>query len=264
MAIILKKDTFLQNKKAEFDYIVANKRQEVNEILKSQNSFKTVIKILISKWKNFIIFPILIPFTVHNYSYLMLTLFLLLVTVVLTIGYSKRPKEERARQLQVEIVDMAFSFAPWKKGLAGEQIVAKELSGLPDTYYVFNDVTVRLNKKLAQIDHIVVGPTGVFAIETKTMGGNLRPHPNGWLQGRTLIRSPQQQSIEGAQILSRLINHRVQAVVALTNPKARWLGGFDPICPVLYSGYLRGYILEKSTTVPDPTELVEKIQGFLH
>lgn len=49
---------------------------------------------------------------------------------------------------------------------------------LPDTYYILNEVRIRLKKsvrwkkyceyvKCAQIDHVVVGDTGIFLIETK-------------------------------------------------------------------------------------------------
>jgi hypothetical protein len=55
----------------------------------------------------------------------------------------------------------------WRKGAVGEYEVGAELERLSDNYFVFNDVdTGRGN-----IDHIVVGPTGFFAIETKDWKG---------------------------------------------------------------------------------------------
>jgi hypothetical protein len=63
-------------------------------------------------------------------------------------------------------------------GSKGEEAVIKALSSLSDEYYVLNDVILQFqpalfwNKtgkhiKTCQIDHIVVGPTGIFVLETK-------------------------------------------------------------------------------------------------
>lgn len=67
-------------------------------------------------------------------------------------------------------------------GSIGEEAVIQALSKLPDTYYVLNDISIEFSKAVhwskynewvrsAQIDHVVVGPTGIFLIETD----NLRP-----------------------------------------------------------------------------------------
>lgn len=53
-----------------------------------------------------------------------------------------------------------------RKGAAGEEAVAKELDKLPDGWFVVNDVRVGES----QIDHIVLGPKGIFCIETKHSG----------------------------------------------------------------------------------------------
>jgi len=78
-------------------------------------------------------------------------------------------------------------------GATGEEIVIKELSKLPDTYYIFNEYKMRLGKSVysknthdyvrsCRIDHLVVGPTGIFIIETKNWSAerlrttNFLPH----------------------------------------------------------------------------------------
>ena len=64
------------------------------------------------------------------------------------------------------------------QGAFGEQQALEELRRLPDTYYVINNVRLRFSKPIynrrsrqriytVQADHIVVGSTGVFVIETK-------------------------------------------------------------------------------------------------
>ncbi|MDI3539637.1 MAG: hypothetical protein PWQ52_760 [Methanolobus sp.] len=67
------------------------------------------------------------------------------------------------------------------KGALGELAVIENLCQLPDNYYLFNDLNLELNDyikfngsplKSAQIDHLVVGPTGIFVIETKNWSKN--------------------------------------------------------------------------------------------
>lgn len=53
------------------------------------------------------------------------------------------------------------------KGARGEEKVAAELALLPDSYHVFNDFPA----DGVPVDHVVVGPVGVFAVETKFWSG---------------------------------------------------------------------------------------------
>ena len=61
----------------------------------------------------------------------------------------------------------------YKKGIKGEQNTLKALSELPDNYTVFSDVNVTFEGKSSQLDHVVVGPNGVFVIETKNWNGEI-------------------------------------------------------------------------------------------
>ena len=58
---------------------------------------------------------------------------------------------------------------PYRKGLTGERQVGGLLAGLGADYHVVHD----LDTGHGNIDHVVVGPTGVFAIETKNLAGRL-------------------------------------------------------------------------------------------
>jgi hypothetical protein len=54
-------------------------------------------------------------------------------------------------------------------GYLGERAVAEELEPLlREGYHVFHDVPVEGSKENFNLDHVVVGSTGLFAIETKT------------------------------------------------------------------------------------------------
>lgn len=54
-----------------------------------------------------------------------------------------------------------------ERGLIGESQVARILTRLPDTFYVINDLTT----PFGNLDHVVVGPTGVFIIDAKNWRG---------------------------------------------------------------------------------------------
>ena len=53
----------------------------------------------------------------------------------------------------------------WGKGILGEEMVVETLTPLDNSYVLINDVLLPEGK--GNIDHILVGPTGIFVIETK-------------------------------------------------------------------------------------------------
>jgi len=59
-------------------------------------------------------------------------------------------------------------FPHWR-GRKGEMSVAAELNRLPHGYRVLNGI----ESAKGNVDHVVIGPTGVFAIETKNVSGTL-------------------------------------------------------------------------------------------
>lgn len=60
----------------------------------------------------------------------------------------------------------------WRQGAEGEQLTARILSRLPDGYVVLHDVPMPRSR--GNIDHIVIGPTGAFTVETKAYKGGIR------------------------------------------------------------------------------------------
>lgn len=53
----------------------------------------------------------------------------------------------------------------WAAGAAGERATGRVLEGLPDVYEVRHDL--KMPGSRANIDHLVIGPSGAFTIETK-------------------------------------------------------------------------------------------------
>ena len=98
---------------------------------------------------------------------------LLLLIVTTTILQKKIDKliEKRLRDARA-----------WRRGAEGEHVVAELLeSDLPDEYVVFNDV--RFPGRMSNIDHVVIGPSGIFTINTKNWRGIVK-----WAEdGKTLM-----------------------------------------------------------------------------
>ncbi len=74
------------------------------------------------------------------------------------------------------------------KGARGEEMAAGELSHLPAEWTVFNGVVLPCGK---DVDHIAVGPQGVFVVETKHWRGDVAIE-NGQViaNGRVIQKSP--------------------------------------------------------------------------
>jgi accessory gene regulator protein AgrB len=69
-------------------------------------------------------------------------------------------------------LDAKFKYSlNYRKGALGEALVSDVLDALPDGYYVFHDSTHASFG--GNIDHLVVGPQGVFNIDTKNWTGTV-------------------------------------------------------------------------------------------
>jgi hypothetical protein len=66
----------------------------------------------------------------------------------------------------------------WRKGVVGEAIVGATLAELPDDFVVVNDISTRHGN----IDHVVIGPTGVYLIDAKNWRGTVRSNGDGELE----------------------------------------------------------------------------------
>ena len=123
-----------------------------------------------------------------------------------------------------------FGFSPihrddlsWHTGAVGERIVADTLSRLPTGWHVFHSIPV--GTKEADVDHVVVGPGGVFTINTKH-----HPGKNVWIRDRALWVAGQSSHYisnaeSEAKSLTRALRARlpwipdVQPLVVIVNAK---------------------------------------------
>lgn len=59
----------------------------------------------------------------------------------------------------------------WRKGRTGERVTAWWLGRLPEGWHLLNDVPV--GERGANIDHLIVGPAGVFTATAKNLTGKV-------------------------------------------------------------------------------------------
>ena len=116
-----------------------------------------------------------------------------------------------------------------KMGSTGENMVTQVLkSELNHEYYLLDDVLYindRGNKE--NIDHIVLGPNGIFAIETKHYNGKVTCKGSYWQVPFPFGRSPSSQAMGNASWVSKAIKVSgvfetlkvwVEPIVVFSNP----------------------------------------------
>ena len=87
-------------------------------------------------------------------------------------------------------------------GARGEEHVAGLLRKIPDTYHVYNDFKAGNYR----VDHVVIGPAGVFAIETKCWRGRVTVEENHiLLDGQLPDHSPLAQAAREAASVRKVL-----------------------------------------------------------
>ena len=98
------------------------------------------------------------------YSLIMILILVLVLPVVVRLMTKISEKLERER-------------INFRKGATGEALVGYILERFPDDYRVIHDLTT----PFGNIDHVVVGPSGVYIIDTKNWKGVVTADGNGEL-----------------------------------------------------------------------------------
>ena len=156
----------------------------------------------------------------------------------------------------------------WVKGLEGENTVLNYLNTLPKNYFVFHDVT--LPKKKGNIDHVVIGPNGIFVKETKNYSGMYSIKGDKWYyhrKGRAkkkIDKNPGVQVVRNVIDLKSFLNNKgitvselwVNAIVAFINHNFKIIQ--KPVkYTVLYPETVPKYILNQNRK--QDTELLKKV-----
>ena len=144
-----------------------------------------------------------------------------------------------------------------KAGIAGEQLVAVELGrALNDDWTLLRGY----RNRRGEIDHLLLGPRGLFAIEVKNLNATVYIDGDDWradkydnygnlVEQRPITdrkgRSPSEQLNESAAELERFLKERgqpvpTQRVVVLTHRRSRLAPGQNP---TVHVGTSTGYVL---------------------
>ena len=143
------------------------------------------------------------------------------------------------------------------KGARGEEHVSEILKTLPDAYRVYNDFLACGT----HVDHVVVGPAGIFSIETKFWTGSVTIEDGHiLLDGQLPDRSPITQALrEAANVRNELAKlgwtgYTVTPVLAFASDTFRQHVADLHGAVIMNSCELRGCFDTKRVTVP-PMEL---------
>lgn len=103
-----------------------------------------------------------------------------------------------------KIIKALPKYRMMKRGEEGERIVAQyiERDLIPQGYSVFHDIQLEKDGKTFNIDHLLVGPNGVFAVETKNYSKPSRGEARVTYDGRQLLWNGKPRRAEDKQARS--------------------------------------------------------------
>jgi hypothetical protein len=155
----------------------------------------------------------------------------------------------------------------YRGGLEGEKRVAKLLSvTLSNDYYLLNGM--HFGGGDGDVDHIVLGPNGVFVIETKNWSGKIMCHGDKWQRKsrRRFTGSPSRQLKKNVAKVQRILDLSpfrelrvwVEGAVVFTNNADLHLN--NPTVPILKLQQLPNYITnQQNRNNRYPTQQLEQI-----
>jgi len=156
----------------------------------------------------------------------------------LRLAFAVRAEQRRAPGTPVPAADDTDTEEKIRAGIAGEQLVAAELGrALADDWTLLRGY----RNRRGEIDHLLLGPGGLFAIEVKNINATVSVDGDRWradkydnygnLVEQRLIadrrgRSPSEQLNDSAAELERFLHERgqrvtVERVVVLTHRRSR-------------------------------------------
>lgn len=115
------------------------------------------------------------------------------------------------------IVSLQRQKAKLRKGLEGEQILGKFLEEqlMPHKFQVIHDLVCKAGDRTFNIDHVVIGPTGVFSIETKFWKRPAGPGHQIYYDGKKILvdgkvpdSDPLIEAVAGAKSVQAILETR--------------------------------------------------------
>jgi hypothetical protein len=162
------------------------------------------------------------------------------IAELLSVQQAARPRSALSRVLGIS--PLLKDARPWYWGALGEIAVGRLLTKLPEGWHVLHAVPV--GKGSSDIDHVVIGPGGVFTINTKNHSGQ-----KVWVAGRTLmvagqkqphIRNAEHEAERAGRLLSAAADAQIEVtpVVAVVEPQSLTVRGKPAKVVVLTSAQL--------------------------
>jgi len=171
-----------------------------------------------------------------------------------------------------------------RAGAAGEDEALQELSRLPDSYVILNQLVLphtRSRTGVIELDFVVIGPTGVFVVEVKNQKGRVVCSEDGhtWpVQKISKRGNPYMSSMRNpiAQLKNQIWalktyleqkGHRawIEGVVFFPNceSEVEYAGGLRPRTPCLFQAGLADHIqaCQSKGVVRDPGRMTRDLVG---
>ena len=142
----------------------------------------------------------------------------------------------------------------WRRGAPGERVTGFWLDRLPDGWVVFHDVPV--GARGANVDHLVIGPGGVFTVNTKNLTGSIRVNPKTITNdGRRTPFLPKATAEAGraAERLSAAVGRPVEVRAVLAILADEW-----EIVKELEDAFVRGPRGAKNLMLSQPETLTRR------
>ena len=109
----------------------------------------------------------------------------------------------------------------YRAGMEGERAVVEALYALDDNYCLVNDVVK--SGRGGNIDHVLLGPHAVFAIETKNYSGDIRCNGDQW-------RKKGRRRLYPIDSVSKQAQHNAKYLYGLISKKTNIRAPVIPIC----------------------------------
>jgi hypothetical protein len=181
------------------------------------------------------------------------------LATIVAVGKWCLPKLDELEQEQIN----------FRKGAVGEELVGAALERFPEEFRVINDLTT----PYGNVDHVVVGPTGVFLLDTKNWRGVVSADKTGELlcNGKQLDKSHVRQFVgrvmgirDKVKTLATGLDPYFQAVFVFTSARVDADWGRTRSLHCIRDEQLHDYIVESKRGQKLKSEEVERIaQAFL-
>ena len=176
--------------------------------------------------------------------------------------------EAVARRQREKAARLERSAELWQRGAEGERATAAALDALPRQWWTVVHDVAWPGRPRANIDHVAVGPPGVFVIDSKHWSGAVTLTSGGMLRqsGRsraTSVAGVQESARAVAGLLLPAGAPVVRGVLCLTGEgQASGDAGSVTVCPV---GDLSGYLQSLAPTIPETLlpELATQVTSLL-